>query len=136
MTTKFETREEAERRREKLILGVEVPTGFDLLLEQKRRNLEEVEKLVVSHPTVTRKEIARKLHISLRTVTRYLVILRKKYKKKFVLNPEEKQIQEKKERIKHLKLVMKKHPEYSRTQLRKVIGVSAKTLISYLREIG
>jgi len=137
MTTKYETREQAEERREQLILKAEreASTGYDILLENKKRYLNKLFDILKADPNLSRQQMADALKVSKRSVYRYLAELRRRYKKGIVVTSADIQMREKQERLKHLKRLLRVHPEYSREKLCHEIGVSKKTLYKYFNEL-
>lgn len=119
-----ELREEIERTRPK--------TGFDVLLEQKMKNISAVDDYLVEHPDATRMEISEYLGISRRSVSRYLSILRKVKK---IKTQETVQMERKRARLKKLQRLVYEHPEHDRAKLAKELGVAKSTLLKYLREL-
>lgn len=110
-------------------------TGFDVLLRKKHEDLEKVRKLVLEDRSLTRNEIARRVGISVRTVSRHLVYLRSVYTKGVVRTGAEIQVEEKKKRLRKLRRLVYEHPEWEREKLASELGVSQRTLTLYFREL-
>lgn len=131
----FESLEEAEARRERVIEEAEELTGFDVLLRDKKANLDKMFRLIQQHPEMSRQELADALGVSIRTLYRYGAELRKVYKKAVLKTSLDEQIKAKKLRIVKLRKLIREHPEYSRQRLCKELKVSWRTLYSYLAEL-
>jgi len=108
------------------------PTGFDKLLEKKYGDVQRVYDLMQKNSKITRVEIAEKLGISLRTVTRHLSDLRKVYKIETELDRIKRAHRE---RVHKLRKLVITHPEYSRERLAKELGVTLRTLKRYFKKL-
>lgn len=128
------TLEERQAHEEAVMEEAAKPTGFDILLENKEKGLESMRKLFKAEPSLTRTQLSMRLNLSMRTVYRYLRILREGRNEKFTAV--DVAISEKIGRKQQLIKLMKEHPEYSRTQLAEELEVSRKTLYDYLAELG
>jgi len=127
--------EEMQRAGEGTISGEKVVTGFDILLEQKAKNIEIVRQLKLKNPRITRREISAITGLSLRTITRHMQVIIKAYKKGFVKNHVEILIEERKQRVQRLKQLIFKHPDWSNERLGRNLGVSARRVMVYKKEL-
>jgi DNA-binding CsgD family transcriptional regulator len=130
----YETLEEREAREESLMEEAARPTGFDILMENKEKGLAAMRKLFKEEPALSRGQLALRLHISMRTVYRYMRIIREGQGIK--TTAVDTLVAEKEKRKVKLIKLMKEHPEYPRSQLAVELGISRKTLYSYLDELG
>ena len=128
------TREEQLSRQERLMREAAEPTGFDVLMENKEKGLASMRKLLKDEPSLTRKQLSARLGLSMRTVYRYLRLIREG--KNVKTTTVDFLVIAKAKRMTKLVGLMKEHPEYTRVQLAEKIGVSRKTLYSYLAEIS
>lgn len=110
-------------------------TGYDLLLEQKEANIDKLDSYLLDHPDATRKQISEATGISVRSISRYMTILKERYGKDAVKNVAEKQLEDKKKRMGQLKELLAREPTLTRKKLAEKLGVSLRTLKSYLREL-
>jgi hypothetical protein len=109
-------------------------TGFDILIETKDANLKAIMGMLKTNPNLTRREVMDKLGVSDRTATRYFGIIRK-LKPKLLHTSVDAEIEAKAKRIEQMKKLMTEHPEMTREQVRKKIGVSRRTLYQYLASL-
>jgi len=107
--------------------------GFDKLLRVKEEHLVVLDQYFTNNPSATREGAAEKLGVSLRTVTRYLKELRKR--SGGISTQSDAQMAEKQQRVLKLKQLVKMHPDWTREQYRKTLGVSYRTLLSYFAEL-
>jgi transcription initiation factor IIE alpha subunit len=110
-------------------------TGYDLLLEQKEANIDKLDSYLIDHPDATRKQISEATGISVRSISRYMTILKERYGKDVIKNVAEKQLEDKNKRMAQLKELLAKEPTLTRKKLAEKLGVSLRTLKSYLREL-
>jgi predicted DNA-binding transcriptional regulator YafY len=129
MTTELSRQERIQRE-----LAGEL-TGYDKLLEAKDANIKKLQQLLRENPNITRREVAEELGVSSRTVSRYNRVLKKIYKDLYIKNPTEKQEKHKQANITKLRKLVLTHPEYTRKQQAKVLGVSIRTFYKYLKEL-
>jgi len=115
--------------------GSGVRTGFDELLEQKAKNIEIVRKLKLGNPYITRNEIRDKTGLSLRSITRYMGIITKAYKKGYIKNHWELLVEERQQRVKKLKQLIFKHPDWTNEHYGREIGVAARKIAEYKKEL-
>ena len=134
MKETFESESERERRREAIIAEAARPTGFDVLMAEKKKNMTRLRKLLKEDPSLSRSEIAGKLGLSMRTVYRYLGEIRKHDPN--ATTEVDAAVLAKRRRIERLRVLLKKDPTTSVTFLASLLGVSRRTLYSYLDEIG
>lgn len=127
------TREQQESREERLMREAAEPTGYDILLADKEKGLKAMRKLFKDEPNLTRKQLSARLGLSMRTVYRYMRIIREG--KNIRTTVVDDLVAEKARRVAKMRRMMKDHPEYTRTQIAEKIGVSRKTLYSYLGEV-
>jgi predicted DNA-binding transcriptional regulator YafY len=109
-------------------------TGFDILIETKDANLKAIMDMLKKNPNLTRREVMDKLGVSDRTATRYFGIIRK-LKPKLLRTSVDEEVEAKAKRIEKMKKIMTEHPEKTREQVRKEIGVSRRTLYQYLASL-
>lgn len=112
------------------------PTGFDVLVKQKQDNIWTLYYLIKENPNLTRREMAEKLDVSLRTVSRYLAMVRRLFRKGTFKSQSEKQQEERESRVKRMKQLLSRTPGISASVLAQKLGVSKVTLYQYLKEIG
>ena len=107
------------------------PTGFDILLGNKKKNITVVCQLLQKYPDTTRHEITKALGISMRTASRYLaeayIILRKKG----FIPLAERQLLGKEERIKRINEIREEFPNLSEKEIAGMVGISPRTLYAY-----
>ena len=130
----FRTVEERLAHEEAVMREAAEPTGFDVLMENKEKGLVRMRKLLRDEPSLSRKQLASKLDISLRTMYRYFRIIRKEQKVK--TTGVDILVVEKEKRKKGLSKLLSKNPSASVTWLAQKLGISRKTLYSYLKELG
>lgn len=111
------------------------PTGFDILVEGKKKGIAQVRDLVTANSDITRREISKATGFSMRTISRYLVEVRKIFKKGIVKNQAEIQKEAKEVRIKKLRKLIYQHPDWNRDKLAAEVGIARRTLVKYLREM-
>jgi len=122
------SKEEIERQ----LHGERDQTGFDVLIEVKRRNILMIRQMLDKNPTLTRREVSSVLKVDMRTVSRYFSELRKHgFKVKFL----DTQTELKRKRVARLKRIFYEHPDWNREQVRKAMNVSWRTLYKYLKEV-
>ena len=109
--------------------------GYEKLLEQKEVNIDKLDSYLIEHPEATRKQISEATGISVRSISRYMTILKERYGEDAVKNVAEKQLENKIARMKQLKELLAKEPTLTRQKLATKLGVSLRTLKSYLREL-
>jgi len=107
------------------------PTGYDVLVETKKKNIMELAELVHNNPGITRKEITKKLHISLRTASRYLSVIRKVIKTYKPVSDVQKQ--QMNERVSKLRILVKKSPSMAISEISEKLDVSTHTVYKYLK---
>lgn len=109
--------------------------GFDILLEQKEANIDTLDAYLLNNPGATRKQISEATGMSIRSISRYMTILKARYSKDQIKNNSEVQLEQKKVRVDKLKGLLKKDPTTPRKNLAKNVGVSLRTLKGYLKEL-
>ena len=124
-----EREKERKKRIEKELLGE--PTGFDILVETKNKNIAAVCQLLRENPDITRSEICRKLKISMRSASRYLAEVYVILRKEGFVSLAERQLLEKGERVKEMEKIRKKTPNLPEKEIAKKLGISSKTLYGY-----
>jgi len=107
------------------------PTGYDILVETKKKNIMELAELVHNNPGITRKEITKKLRISLRTASRYLSVIRKVIKTYKPVSDVQKQQMD--ERVSKLRILVKKSPSMAISEISEKLDVSTHTVYKYLK---
>lgn len=130
---RFRIVEERLAHEEAVMREAAEPTGFDVLMENKEKGLVRMRKLLRDEPSLSRKQLASRLGISLRTMYRYFRIIRKE--QKIRKTGVDILVVEKEKRKKRLSTLMLKRPSVSVTWLAQELGVSRKTLYSYLEEL-
>lgn len=130
----FRTIEERLAHEDAVMREAAEPTGFDILMENKEKGLVRMRKLLRSEPSLSRKQLASRLGISLRTMYRYFRIIRKE--QKVQTTGVDILVVEKTNRVAKLVRLLNSNPSVSVTWLAQELGVSRKTLYSYLKELG
>jgi predicted transcriptional regulator len=108
-------------------------TKYDIMLENKDENIEKVRAMLKSKPATTRREICAKLNISMRSATRYLTALREDGVK--VITAGDTQVELAKARTQKLKDFVSKHPQTTKAERCRAVGISEPTYIRYMRAI-
>jgi len=106
---------------------------YDVMVETRDKNLAKVSSLLYENPGMTRADIGRILGVSKRTCSRYIAEIRLLKKKGSVVTLNELQLEERDERVKKMKKILRSNPSISRRELCEQVGVSAKTLRRYLQ---
>jgi len=112
------------------------PTGFDILVETKNRNIAAVCQLMRKNPDITRSEICKKLKISMRSASRYLAEVYVILREEGFIPLGERQLLEKEERVKEMERIRKKFPNLPEKEIAKKLGISSKTLYGYKEKVG
>ena len=113
-------------------------TGYDELIEVRDQRVKEIEAYLLKRRKedpagyVTRAEIAGKWGIGMRTASRYLADIRKRYKVGVVRTVLVAEAEEKEKNLMYLRKLLKEDPGVCKVELCKLLGVSRGTLNEYI----
>lgn len=129
MSTETEREQKLRERIEReLTAGL---TGYDVLVQTKKDNVMKLFELIRNNPNILRTEIAEKLGVSLRTTSRYLVVVKK------VLTTykpvSEVQVKKRSERMRKMDQILARQPSISVAELAGKLGVSSHTIYKYFK---